>query len=496
MQALFSLCGYDVTLIDRVGRGERVFFVVSAALSLVAVLLAGAGMAYGFVLTLGPWAAAPAFVVAALFVLNLLRLQHAGSGYPLHLPIEAIHTWRPGFAGVLILMVFGVLLSQPIVFLLQKPWLDPVVARHVADAAAVRAALGLDAAPVADGLILRGRAAWSEHLGVSALLTTLCSLLLASPAILRFLGVAAVRDYESERWIADRILVDDEWAVARDVIEDTLVVTAPGWRPPLVVPFADPPYNTRPLIFGLDPADLVEGRLRFVRLPRSQREKTPVVPPAATPWWAALEPKAPVTMPPPTTTTTTTTTTTAPAATAPTTTATAPASTTTTPTTQPAPTTTTPATTTTAAPGPTPDRGDDDDETIAGNVVDVGRLRAAEARRSIKVMALCARYLELSAGEVLQTLRAADDDAPLHTVFPAWGRLPTLLLKPAGVALELGLAPLIAIAVGRPTDQIERRLRAVPADRKVSSVFAPELALRLLREKPPATTSTPQRGSN
>jgi hypothetical protein len=114
----------------------------------------------------------------------------------------------------------------------------------------------------------------------------------------------------------------------------------------------------------------------------------------------------------------------------------------------------------------------------------VGQLRAAEARRSIKVMAWCSRYLEVPPGEVLHGLRAADDDTPVHEVFPAWGRLPTLLLKPASVALELGLAPLIAIAVGRPADQIERRLRAVPGDRKVSSVFAPELARRLLREKP------------
>jgi hypothetical protein len=103
-------------------------------------------------------------------------------------------------------------------------------------------------------------------------------------------------------------------------------------------------------------------------------------------------------------------------------------------------------------------------------------------------MAWCSRYLEVPPGEVLHALRAADDDAPLHEVFPAWGRLPTLLLKPASVALELGLAPLIAIAVGRPADQIERRLRAVPGDRKVSSVFAPELARRLLREKPSSPT--------
>jgi hypothetical protein len=448
-----------------VGRSERAFFVVSAALNLVAVLLAGAGMAYGFVLTVGPWAALPAFIAAALFVLNLLRLQHAGSGYPLHLPIEAIHTWRPGLAGVFILLLFGVLLSQPIVFLLQKPWLDPVVAARVADAAAVRAALGLDETPVTDGLILRGRAAWSEHLGASALLTLSCALLLAAPAILRVIGTAAVRDYESERWIADRILVDDEWAVARDVIEATLTETAPGWRPPLVVPFADPPYNTRPLIFGLDPADLVEGRVRFVRLPRRQRAPTPALPPTA-PWWAGLAPVAPADAAPMPTMTTMTTMPTMPTAPSP------PATPSTPPPTPPS----------TTAPAPHP-AGDD----LPGSVVELGRWRAADARLSIKAMALCARYLDLSAGEVLQSLRAAPDDAPLHTVFPAWGRLPTVLLKPAAVALEMGLAPLIAIAVGRPVDQIERRLRAVPGDRKVSAVFAPELARRLLREKPGAT---------
>ena len=41
--------------------------------------------------------------------------------------------------------------------------------------------------------------------------------------------------------------------------------------------------------------------------------------------------------------------------------------------------------------------------------------------------------------------------------------------------------PLIAIAVDRPVDQVEKRLRAAPRDKKVSSVCAPELARRLLR---------------
>jgi hypothetical protein len=482
MNSLFSLCGYDASLIAKVSRGERAFFVFSAAFTILAVLLAGAGMAYGFVLTSGPWAAPPAFLAAALFVLNLLRLQHAGSGYPLHLPIEDIHAWRPGLAGLWVLLVFGVLLGQPLVILLQKPWLDPVVADRIADANAVRQAMGLEVSGVVDGLIVRGRAAWSEHLLVSAALTVVCALMLAAPALLRFIGASAVRDYESERWIADRILVDDEWADARDVIEETLVVTAPGWRPPLLVPFADPPYNTRPLIFGIDPAEVVEGRLKFLRLPRSKRQATPTLPPQA-PWWAQLEPSS---------TTTTTAPPTgskpeplaAPEASPPSAPRPAP---------QPAPRSPVAPPTTSSTTTQTTDEASVDDAAsppepgaFIGTVVDIGRLSAGRARGSVAVMALCARYLECSGAEVFRALREAPDDALVHAVFPSWGKLPTVLLKPAAVALELGLAPLIAIAVGRPVEQVERRLRAVSGDQKVSSVFAPELARRLLRERSPA----------
>ena len=67
MRGLFSLCGYDTSLIDKVGAGERRYFVLSALVSLLAVVIAGAGMAYGAVLTVGVVAAPVAFVVAALF---------------------------------------------------------------------------------------------------------------------------------------------------------------------------------------------------------------------------------------------------------------------------------------------------------------------------------------------------------------------------------------------------------------------------------------------
>jgi hypothetical protein len=41
-------------------------------------------------------------------------------------------------------------------------------------------------------------------------------------------------------------------------------------------------------------------------------------------------------------------------------------------------------------------------------------------------MALCSRYLEIPPGQVLAALQAAPDDAPLHVVFPAWSKLPTI----------------------------------------------------------------------
>ena len=53
-------------------------------------------------------------------------------------------------------------------------------------------------------------------------------------------------------------------------------------------------------------------------------------------------------------------------------------------------------------------------------------------------------------------------------------------MKSAGFALDHGLAPLIAIAVKKPVDDVERRLRAAPPDKRVTGVFVSELARVLL----------------
>lgn len=111
-------------------------------------------------------------------------------------------------------------------------------------------------------------------------------------------------------------------------------------------------------------------------------------------------------------------------------------------------------------------------------------MTAAEVRGSDDdgLLLFVALYLEKPRDEVVSALNAAAPDAPLHKVFPEWNKLPTLLLKSAGFALDAGLASLIAIAVDKPRDQVERRLRAAPRDKKVSGVFAPELARIVLRQ--------------
>jgi hypothetical protein len=485
MNAVFSLCGYDVSLIDKVGAGERAFFVVSAILSLLAAGLAGAGMGYGAVLTVGILPSPLAAVAAAAFVMNLLRLQHAGSGYPLHAPIEDIHAWRPALAGVVVLFVFGCLIVQPLVFLVERPFIDPVLEARAAELALVRAGLGLQTAGVVDhgfGLLARGRAAYSELTVISSALTVVFALLVAGPALLRVVGVRVLRHYESERWITERIVVDDEWAWARECIEETLVALTPNFHPPLTTPFADPPYNTRPLIFGIDPKDIVEGRLRFTRVSRKKTAATPAIPASAEPWWSGLIfsgsplPDVPAPPPPappappvdapaaaPTPSVTTSDTPTPPTVTAmKTATATATA-------------TATPPTTATATPPTT--------ATTSLTVGDVSGMSAKVARENVRAMAVCARYLDLPPGEVLATLRAADDDALVRGLFPAWSKLSTILPHRADVALLLGLAPVVAVVVGRDADAVERRLRAVPGESRLEVIFAPELARRLLRER-------------
>ena len=118
---------------------------------------------------------------------------------------------------------------------------------------------------------------------------------------------------------------------------------------------------------------------------------------------------------------------------------------------------------------------------VLWSVVDAARQTAVEARLGVPA-AFIARYLGRSVDDVEATLAAAGDDVPLHKVFPEWNKLPTILLKDAGFALDHGMARVLAIIVERDVDQVLRRLRAAPRDKSLSGVFAPELARRLLNK--------------
>jgi hypothetical protein len=486
---LLRACGYDDAIVARLAPVDARFFVRGALLSLAAALVPAVSMAYGATLTLGAWAAPALFVVVVAFVLNLLRLHHAGSGYPLHHPIEGIDQWRPAAAAVVVLFVLGVFFTQPLVLLVLRPWLDEELAARASAAAAVQQGLGVvDVKLPVFGLIARSHAAWDAYPGAAVGLSLFFSLLVCAPTWIRRTGARAVRLYESERWIAERELVDDAWAENLDAVTAILGETAPGFSGRLQIHHADPPYNTRPLLFGLDPALLTRGKLRFVRsagpveaapslVPASAPPAFPVASAAATPVdtrgpdvvvapdvrgdvavagapaFAAMaaDTMAPLASPTPSALPTR-----------------APSS----------PSSPSPPSSSSSSPSSASGA-----ESWAGHTaVLAGRRTVAEARGDVAGLVLFLTvYLERPRDEVLTTLAAAPDDAPLYKVFPEWNKLPTLLLKSAGFALEAGLAPLIAIAVDKPVDQVERRLRAAPRDKKVSGVFAPELARRLLR---------------
>jgi len=475
---LLRACGYDDAIVARLSPVDARFFVTGSVLSLVASLLPASAVGYGATLTLGAASAPVFFVVVFLFVLNLLRLHHAGSGYPLHHPIEGIGTWRPAGAAVVVLFVLGAFLTQPLVLLVLRPFIDADLSARTAAALALQQGLGVvDVAAPVHGLIARSHAAWDHHPGVAAALSLTFSLVVCAPTLMRRTGARAVRLYESERWIAERELVDDAWAENLDDVTAILGETAPGFSGRLQVHYADPPYNTRPLVFGLDPALLVGGKLRFVRAqgpiepapslappapavapapanqpaPAVAVDATPVIAPVAAPLpapAASLEPvPAALAVPP----------------------AVAPRD----------------AAAPTSTPSPSPAEPTAPETWAGHTAMSAGRTTVAQARADDSGLVLFLTvYLEKPRDEVLRALGAAPADAPLFKVFPEWNKLPTLLLKSAGFALDAGLAPLIAIAVDKPVEQVERRLRAAPRDKKVSGVFAPELARRLLRAGP------------
>lgn len=432
VNALVRLAGYDPVLVARLETRDRRFFAFVSVLSVLASVTVGLGIGDGALLAFSPVAAPVLGVVFAALTLNLYRLLHAGTGYPMHLPIEDIDRWRPGGAPALVLLSLGFLVTQPLVFLA----LEPLLAADLAGG---------------DGLIRRAHAAWDRPV-LAAPATAALSLLVSMPAWLRILLPRAIRAYEKERWIEGRILVDDAFANAQDAITRLLEGT-PGFSGTLAVHFADPPYNTRPLVYGLDP-DLVErGNVKWV--PYDEPPPEPLVPQAV-----PTSAPAPAPVPPPR---------------------------------EPPPARMSP------APAPAPSSAADGEDLAVSwddashdadrgppaiAFLDVGRLQVKRAREHLDAVApFIAAFTGRSELEVRGLLRTAPPEERVHRLFSDYKKLRSILLKDARFALAHGLGPIVSIIVQRPLPDVEKRLRAAPPDKKLTGVFAPELARRLLKKK-------------
>lgn len=437
--ALVSLTGYDPSLVVRLVSTEQRFFVGVGILCVVASALVGAGAGYGGMYSFSAPVGVGIGVVFAALVLNLFRLLHAGTGYPVHLPIEGIDGWRPGKAPALVLWFLGALIAQPIVILLLKPWLDPLIAARGDNT---------------DGLIIRTLAAWDMPLA-AAPLTVVLAFLIAAPAWTRILTPDAVRAYERERWIEDRLLVDDAFADAQNIIT-SMLDGLKGFSGTLATHTADPPYNTRPLVYGLDPALIESGSVRFVKGRDVPLPEPAPRAPAPAPVAAPLAPTPLAAAPPP-----------------------LPA---------PAPVAAAPAATATDDEINTTwddPAHDDDPNPPALAFFDIGRLQVKRARAHMDVAApFIAQFTDRPEDEVRALLKNAPDDARVHRLFGDYKKLRSILMKDAHFALAHGLAPVVALITQRSVADVDKRLRAAPPDKRLTGVFAPELARRLLKRKP------------
>jgi len=446
VETLIRIAGYDERLVARLAGDHAKFFAGASVLSVVASVLASLGMGYGAWLAFQSMVAAVfGGLVAGPVVLNLFRMHHAGTGYSIHLPIEGLARWRPSLAAAMVLSCLGAMLLQPLVLFAMKPFTDGAVASAIAAEVAELARVGGDVSTVAeDGIIRRAHATWNQPL-IAVLLTLLLALLVSAPAWLRRVFVTDVRAYERLRWIDDRMFVDDAFADAQDLIHRALE-DEPHYSGRLQLHFADPPYNTRPIFFGVDPLLVEREGVKFVKGEEGEaaKEEVPAEPPPAPP------PKAPPAPMP----------TAEEAKVAPESEAASPPA-------------------AMFAWDDSLDAGDPPDPSY----LDVGRLPARVARRHPEeVVAFVVAFTGRDEQEVRDLLRVAPDDMPVHKLFSEWTRLPTILMKGAGFALDHGLSGIIAIIVDKPVDEVERRLRAAPRNRRLTGVFTSELARRILGE--------------
>jgi hypothetical protein len=415
VSVLLFTAGFDEDIVDRLAPDDARFFAIASAISIAASVLVGVGLTFGAGLALELWPLAGVVgLVGLLFALNLFRLLHAGTGFPLHEDVAELDRWRPPPTGAFVLFLLGAMLLQPVVLF----------------------ALGSATAREGNGLIALGLAAWSRP-GLAVLLTVVLALLMSATSWLRFFNLGPLRAYERHRWHRNRGVVDGAWQRSQEVITEDLRPHE-SFSGELRVH-----YDTKPMPFGIDPARVEREMVKFVP-PEDEPEEEEELLPAEAPI-AAPAPKK----------------------------------------TEPAP----------DAPPQVPEPPPKEDAlfpreelgpTDAGvpprlAFFDVGRINAARAREHVDEIApFVSELLGRDEDEVRALIRVSPDDLQLFRLFSEWKEPGVVLLKTAGFARQHGLAKAVSIYVGRPVEEVVARIDDAPADKKLSSVFAPELAKRLL----------------
>ncbi len=415
MHGVIALSGYDPRLVMLLPRVHARWFVASALCSAGASIVVGLGGGYGMWLaTDSGWVAAAVGVALALVFLNLYRLLHAGTGFPTHWPIDALAWWTPSWVSVAVFVVLGSLLGQPAVV-----WCASMFDRTTPT-----------------GLLAQLHALWRTPM-TALLWSTVLMVLTSLPAWFRRVHTSAVRAYEQQRWLDERMLVDDAFADGQEQITQ-LLARVPGFAPPLQLHYADPPYNTRALVFGLELHALDDGRSTVradddgvAPATAAPARSAPIVVPAAVPL-PPLQPQEE------------------------------------------------------AATTSLWDSPEDDAKTAAPahDFLAMGRAQSLRAQQHIDaVTPFLARHLDLPEAQVRERIGQAAAHARVHAIFPEYKSLRTVLLKDAGYALDAGLAPILAIVTQRTVAEVERRLRAAPRDQRLAGVFTSELARRLLKQR-------------
>jgi hypothetical protein len=460
------LAGFDDEIVSRLHEDDRLHLAAVSACGVVSILLSVCGLGYAAHLALGG-VVVPLLIALAtgMVVANLVRLHHAGSGFPAHRPLDAIETHRPALVAVVVYLALGAMLTSPCAM-----WtLAPLLKRDIAAAQGSSAGIhdvpdqvhGLhrdrhgEQARVTGGLITRGRAFVGRPL-LASVLTILFALVFSAVAWLKFFFLRAFRTYERERYVRERALIDRWFEDSQLVVVSTLAPyrTFTGH---LRQHYADPPYNTVPTFFGVMPDELFKDA-RFVRPWDADDEGVSVADVARA---EEEEPRAP------------------------------PPSVVDAQIVEPAHESVSPLDDgILGAPADEPEARSVWDEPLVDDggppsihYLDIGRLPVERARRhSDEVAPFIAAVTGRSLREVAALLRVAPDDTHVHQLFSEYKSLRAILMREAAFARDHGFTRLVSIIVGIPEDDVMRRIESAPPDQRLTGVFAPELAKRILRQ--------------